>query len=405
MPGHEQPTGIIESEAAVLGAKCLRIDNPIATLVRCEDRLFLAVGSVTGLSLGSQPFDKIHVPLLADASAEVSFQIMRLVRATTTDDPSRRHDWRWSHKMVGSILRVPGCLVEQLNPTLTSRGAKPTYLFRSSELLGIAPSLYEHLLPRSQSPRSIPTKHFPYRVAGEACFLCEGDTHDLNIEQDTTSCCPKCVPDVPLDFTKGQRVLEHFAAHQLHNTTLDKEHEHCGLCNRPAPMCVFYLMKGRGAGVSLSIDWERSTCQCEVHYQYAVAAKCSIDGKSPCSNVPVICPTCGPKKPAVWRYNLEAHFRNFHKPDDPATWPLDVTILQQEKSALRSLWKNRHLSKPKRQRKSREPMAVSEAHCTRTALWYVESAFCIFPTQTHFYSGPSVEEDLDRISRDKGTIR
>ncbi|KAF8192313.1 hypothetical protein K438DRAFT_1906886 [Mycena galopus ATCC 62051] len=83
-----KPTGITESETSILGALCLRIDNPITMLVRCKDQLFLAIGSVTSLSLGSQSFDEINLPLLADVSAQVSFQIMQLVRATMEDDPS-----------------------------------------------------------------------------------------------------------------------------------------------------------------------------------------------------------------------------------------------------------------------------------------------------------------------------
>ncbi|KAJ7939363.1 hypothetical protein B0H13DRAFT_2300636 [Mycena leptocephala] len=73
IPCFEQPAEIVEYEASVLGAPCLLIDNPIATLVRCEVQLFLAIGSVSDLSLGSQPLDEINLPLLLDASAHVSF--------------------------------------------------------------------------------------------------------------------------------------------------------------------------------------------------------------------------------------------------------------------------------------------------------------------------------------------
>ncbi|KAJ7800018.1 hypothetical protein B0H13DRAFT_1673161, partial [Mycena leptocephala] len=333
----------------------LRIDNPIATLVRCEGQLFLAVGSVTGLSLGSQSLDEINLPLLADASAEVSFQIIRLVRATTDDDPAERHDWRWSREMDGPILRVPGCLVQPLNPTLSSRGDKPTYLFESSELLIVAATIHEHFLPRVQTPRTY--------------FVCEGHEYDLDLEADIDSCCPKCGPTVPLDFTKGQRVLEHFAAHQLHDPTINRAHEHCGLCGRPAPMCVFYLMKARGSAGGYTIDWERSICQRKVHFQYAIAAKSNVDGNSPCSNVPVICPTCGPKKPAPWKYNLEAHFRNLHKLGDPAIFPLNVRISQEEESALKLIWKNRtQPRKKKRRRKGDTKLSISWAHSTLVIL-------------------------------------
>ncbi|KAJ7177628.1 hypothetical protein C8R46DRAFT_1029251 [Mycena filopes] len=371
----EEPRGIVESEASVLGLPCLRIDNPIATLVRCEDQLFLAIGSVNGLHLGSQSLDELNTSLLADASAEVSFQIMCLARTNTDDDPTQRHDWLWSREMDGSSLRAPGCLVQPLNPTLSTRGVKPTYLFDTSELLIVAASLHEQILPRARSARQIPVvkqpKQFPYRVAGKACFLCEGDENPRNLEEDHAAYCPDCNPAAPLDLSKGQRVLEHVAAHQLHDKAMNPSHERCGLCNRPAPACMFFLAKGRGAGASYTIDWERSTCAREVHFQYSIAATSKTDGKtpSPCSNVPVICPTCGPKKPAIWKYNLASHFRNFHFLENPATWPLDAKVSDTEKSALAVVWK--HIQEPpkvKKVRRRRKAMKISEAHSTRLAL-------------------------------------
>ncbi|KAJ7717382.1 hypothetical protein B0H16DRAFT_1239699, partial [Mycena metata] len=203
------------------------------------------------------------------------------------------------------------------------------------------------------------------------CFLCEVDEDTRNPDDDLESYCQDCSPRVPLDFTKGQRMLEHVAAHQLFDKTMNDAHERCGLCNRPAPACTFFLTKGRGSGASYAIDWERSSCAREVHFQYAVAAKSKIGGKtaSPCSNVPVICTTCGPKKPAPWKYNLPIHFRTFHRLDNPAMWPMDVTISAEERSALEIIWKNiQQPAKPKKSRKARKPMKISSAHSSHLAL-------------------------------------
>ncbi|KAJ6510868.1 hypothetical protein C8R45DRAFT_814420, partial [Mycena sanguinolenta] len=144
----------------------------------------------------------------------------------------------------------------------------------------------------------------------------------------------------------------------------------CGLCGRPAPMCIFYLIKGRSSGAGHAIDWERSTCQKEIHFQYAIAAKSNIEGKSPCSNVPVICPICGPKKPAPWKYNLEAHFRNFHHLNDPATFPIEVTISSEEEAALELIWNNRLKPPKKTRRRKRQPLQISNAHSTLNILRY-----------------------------------
>ncbi|KAF8177489.1 hypothetical protein K438DRAFT_2181592 [Mycena galopus ATCC 62051] len=372
MPCFEQPAARIfdsDSDHSLLGAPCVRISNPIATLVRCEGQLFLAVGSVTALSLGSQDLDEVDLSLLTDATAEVSFQIMQLIRASTADDPSQHYDWRWSNSMDGSILCVPGCLVQPLNPTLLINGTKPSYLFESAELLVITATLYEHLLPRTEFVESIPTinksTHYPYRFGGEACFVCQGYENKIDSDQSLASCCPKCGPSVPLDLTKGPRLLEHFGAHQLHDSTINPNHEPCGLCGRAAPMCSFYLAKGRGANTPPTIDWARSTCRKKIIFQYAHAAKSNVGSRSPCSNVPVVCPICGPKKQAVWKYNLEIHLRNFHKLTDPAPHLVGFEISQEERSALEDIWKNRvPLPKHKRNHQKPKPLQISLAHST-----------------------------------------
>ncbi|KAJ7673391.1 hypothetical protein B0H17DRAFT_947258 [Mycena rosella] len=328
-------TGIYDSEPQILGGPCLRIDNPICTLVRCEEKLFLAIGSVNDLSFGPDTVDEISLELLADSVAKVSFQIMCLVRTTVEDDPSERHDWCWSRHMDRTYSDVPGRLVQPLNPTLSARApGKPTYLFESSELLSYAAALLEQLLPEDLGdiPNAMRTDRFPYRFQGKACFLCEHDTNGRQIEPGPQNCCVKCNPPVPLDIKQGQRVLEHCAAHILHDPSVNRMDELCGLCLRPAPMCTFYLRKSNGG---VQIDWYKSTCLYKINFQYAVAA--SSSSGSPCSNVPLICKECGMKKPAVWRYNLSAHFRKFHRLSDPKSWPMDVTITDAEMDGLENI--------------------------------------------------------------------
>ncbi|KAJ7743229.1 hypothetical protein DFH07DRAFT_750018, partial [Mycena maculata] len=264
----------------------LRIDNPICALVRCEGNLFLAVGAVNNLCLGSETVNELSLDFLANTSATVSFQIMCLVRTPVEDDLSQQYDWKWSQKMDGTCMNVSGRLIHPLNPTLSVRNpGKPTYLFESSELLAYGATLLEQILPED-----IRANH-------------------------------------------GQRVLEHCAAHILHN--------------EPA----------------LS---HKSTCLYKIRFQYAVAAQL-IPG-SPCSNVPVICIQCGPKKPAIWRYNLGAHFQKSHCLSDPRTWPMDVKIEDAEVDGLKVIWNERQkYTRPRQTRVPKNPLAISEQHSSRLA--------------------------------------
>ena len=52
--------------------------------------------------------------------------------------------------------------------------------------------------------------------------------------------CPLCTPDRPLD------PAQHMGAHILHNQTISRDSEPCGLCLCPTPLCQFTLTKGKG---------------------------------------------------------------------------------------------------------------------------------------------------------------
>jgi hypothetical protein len=62
----------------------------------------------------------------------------------------------------------------------------------------------------------------------------------------------------------------------------------------------------------------------DVH-SYKKASQSS--GAKPCTNVPIVCPECKPdpdgerKREAIWRYNLEDHFRTRHPDFVTPGWP------------------------------------------------------------------------------------
>ncbi|KAJ7192653.1 hypothetical protein GGX14DRAFT_701343 [Mycena pura] len=372
----------------ILGARCLRGGSPICTLVRCEEQFFLAIGSVNGLTLGSEPLDEMSIDLVPDATTMVAFQVLRLVRATVADDPTKHNDWCWSLAMDGRTLKAPGRLVYPINPALsTSVSGEPSYLFKSSELMAIAVSLHDLIIPqiRRDIPDVVRSPFFPYRdegattaigfiftraeyFQGRACFLCEDDVNERLVAPEGSAACTDCNPAVLLDLSQGQRVLEHCAAHILHDKRLNDDDQLCGLCLRPSPQCVFYLRKGQGMGSGPQIDLHRSTCARLIKLQYSTAAISNLPG-SPCSNVPIICVLCGIKAPAIWRYNLARHYRTLHRLTLPTLLPVESIISAGEKQALQVIWSKRHqVVKRRNVGKSKEPLAISEQHSSRLAL-------------------------------------
>jgi hypothetical protein len=374
IPTPELDTNIILHDSS-FGAPSLRIGNPIASLVQCENLIFLAIAEVNRLHFaGKNNLDEIGLHLLADGTAKVDFQILRLRPATEEDDPSQQYDWCWSLQMESTCDNVPGRFIHPLNPPVSVRmPGKPTFLFDSSFLVTISSSLFQELSPHDL--RSVPvvkrSPSFPYRNDdGKACFICEHDDATHPPLNESSSDCSGCGPKVKLDRSNAQRVLEHMGAHILYDTTIDGEA--CGLCLRPSPMCRLVLKKGRGADASYSLDLKKSTCANLMRFQYTSAEQSSKS--SPCSNVPIICPLCPAQNPAVWTYNLHIHFREQHKIVSPLQYPVKVQLSECEREAMKKIWDTRFkfdtMTRKHRNLKNKKdvPMRISEAHSSRLAL-------------------------------------
>jgi hypothetical protein len=153
------------------GAPSLRIGNPIATLVQCEGDVFLAIGQVNTIILGSRSLDSIVLDLLCDSATKISYQIFQLAPTNSTDEPNGEYDWKWSLGFESrSIHDVPGHLIHPLNPTVSNRvPGKPTYLFSSNILITVAASIDSHLIPiyYNAIPEIPRSETFPYRHAGK----------------------------------------------------------------------------------------------------------------------------------------------------------------------------------------------------------------------------------------------
>jgi hypothetical protein len=178
IPIPEHDSNVISHDSSFRNPS-LRIGNPIASLVQCEDLIFLTITEVNWIHFaGKSDLDEIGLHLLADGTAKVDFQILCLLPGTEEDDLSQQYDWCWSLQMESTCDNVPGRFIQPLNPPVSVRiPEKPTFLFTSSFLVTMSSSLFQELSPHDL--RSIPvvkrSPFFPYRKDGKACFICEHD--------------------------------------------------------------------------------------------------------------------------------------------------------------------------------------------------------------------------------------
>ena len=143
----------------------LSILQPIATLVICEEKLFLCIAEVNGLLLDSQMVDFLPFSILSEKISQVSYQALRLIPASFSDDPTGKNDWRTS-SLFSLSATVPGTLVQPINPAVASHNpCDPFFLFDSSVLMAIAANLRDRVLRghRKAIPHFKPTDYFPYR--------------------------------------------------------------------------------------------------------------------------------------------------------------------------------------------------------------------------------------------------
>lgn len=161
----DQRYNVVDSDDTDQGGPSLRIDTPVATLVKCEDHLFVCIGEVNDIKFDSKHTEEIAVELLSEPTVHVSFQVIFLVPATVEDDPLLKNDWRWSLRR-GATHHVPGRLVEPLNPAISTKSyGKPSYLFESAVLMAVGATILERLVREDGRllPEITRSEDFPYR--------------------------------------------------------------------------------------------------------------------------------------------------------------------------------------------------------------------------------------------------
>ncbi|KAH9005732.1 hypothetical protein EDB86DRAFT_2795608 [Lactarius hatsudake] len=369
-----EPATLVDNASDDLG-NVLMVNNPITSLVSCEENIFLCIGEIIGIHLGSKSVDYLHLDALSKDTVHITYQVCSLVCTSPDDnkhdDDALKYDWKTQH-LLPIKFKVPGNLIQPINPSLAMPpSCTPFYLFETPTLVAFASSLRDQLTnPQLKSiPQTLQTDRFPYRErSGEACFVAEAL---YDVRESSMHKCPACTPPVQLDATNGQRVLAHIASHILHDLTVDKSQEPCGLCLRPANMCTIYLTKRSGRNYQPTVKYMGIVpCPNATNFSYS-AAMVSSDS-APCSNVPLQCPYCPDGSPAVWRYNMQQHFRHRHQGIDIMKHKDLWKITPDEATAMAAIWKNRR-KQPKRRGKGKlkVPLKLSEAHSSRRLSSYI----------------------------------
>ncbi|KAF8810813.1 hypothetical protein BYT27DRAFT_7221830 [Phlegmacium glaucopus] len=261
------------------------MSDPIATLVRIENEFWLCLGEINGLRIDGQPSDYVSFEMLVEEVVTVN-------------------NWR-TYMMDKHSFTVPGRLVHSIDPTTSKTHlSMPFYLLQSTVLVALTASLFQSLTisDLKSVPKLTPTKEYPYCKVSNTCFICESDCNLGHIEVMTMSDCSRC-----------QHILEHVGSHILYDPgVIQSIKPLCVLCLRPSQMCQFYLAKGKGMNGKTRINQKASKgCLIKMNYSYSIAAESSTS--SPCSNVPVHCPICPKADPAIWKYFMKVHFKEWHK--------------------------------------------------------------------------------------------
>lgn len=150
----------------------LSILQPIVTLVFCEQKLFLCIAEVNGLFHDSHPVDDVPITLLSEKIVQVSYQALRLLPASTADDPNGKTDWR-SSNLFSLSAKVPASLVQPINLVVALHiPCNSFFLFETSSLMAIASNLHDRVIHghRKAIPHVKASEFFPYQEQHGTCF-------------------------------------------------------------------------------------------------------------------------------------------------------------------------------------------------------------------------------------------
>jgi hypothetical protein len=97
----------------------LLVHSPVALLLECEDRLFLCIGEIIAIHMGSKSIDHLPLDVLQEDSIWVTFQVYSLVCTSPNNEPTHENDW-CTCEHLPMKFKVPGSLVQPINPHMVT---------------------------------------------------------------------------------------------------------------------------------------------------------------------------------------------------------------------------------------------------------------------------------------------
>ena len=88
----------------------LLVNNPVASLLLCEDKIFLCIGEVIGIHMGTTFVDHVSLDTLLEDSVKVTYQAYSLVSITPDDNATHLNDW-CTQELLPMKFKVLGFLI------------------------------------------------------------------------------------------------------------------------------------------------------------------------------------------------------------------------------------------------------------------------------------------------------
>lgn len=168
-------TGIEPGSGSSGPRSVLSIGDPVATALKCEGNVFLAIVQINDILIDNESVLEIAPAFLMEPVVTVQFQALQLVEIVdhVNDVDHTDADWKWNRKMERPILKTRGSCIQVIDPDVSSRvPLEPVYLFRSDELRALAAFVVDSITDeeRLRLPSVKRSDFFPYRSHG--AFVC-----------------------------------------------------------------------------------------------------------------------------------------------------------------------------------------------------------------------------------------
>jgi hypothetical protein len=166
----------VESEPGSSGSRSvLSIGDPVATVLKCEGNIFLAIVQINDILIDNISVLEIGPAFLMEPVVTVQFQALQLIEIVDKVDDLDHNDadWKWNRKMERSIHKTRGSCIQVIDPDVSSRNPlEPVYLFNADELRALGASVIDSITEeeRLRLPSVKRSDFFPYRSRGTFIF-------------------------------------------------------------------------------------------------------------------------------------------------------------------------------------------------------------------------------------------